>query len=263
MGACPSALAEALTFEGAVFVAITFSAVLADVFKGPLLRTLARAKVDSALPRDGRWGRRISTFNGEDLPEILSLVKREPPVWELNVSASTPLSPSHFELFVEILARIEYTRKIGTYAMPVTYAPRLARLLPRFEHLETLSLTKARMTDAGVAVLGTVLPRLSKLKDLSLVDNEITDVGVAALGIVLPRLSTLERLCLAGNKITDVGARTLGNTLPVSNVYLSLSAPPTSDLTVSRHWPQRCRRVPNSPISRSTSRSTSYDGRLR
>ena len=99
---------------------------------------------------------------------------------------------------------------IRVLALGLSGAKHLARILPFYDHITTLSLWKTRLGPEGMAVIAnTQLKTLKNLQVLSLEDNLIGPIGAIALAKAIPRLEKLREIWLSVNDIGLEGAKAL------------------------------------------------------
>ena len=87
--------------------------------------------------------------------------------------------------------------------------------------LESLILSRNRISDVGARMLAAALPLSDSLLTLCLSGNRLSDTGIAVLAEALPHMGwrsqhgpTLEVLRLGNNRVADAGATALGRALP-------------------------------------------------
>jgi len=120
-------------------------------------------------------------------------------------------------------------------------AKELAKILPNYDTLEVLDLSRNQIGVAGMTALAEAFPACKKLitvfldenqigdvgakelarvlagtqlKVVEIVDNDVTDIGAEAFAQVLPQCENLQFLTLGKNKIGKAGAMALAEAIP-------------------------------------------------
>jgi hypothetical protein len=99
---------------------------------------------------------------------------------------------------------------LRSYPLDDDAVAEFAKLLQAFPRLAELHFKSTKITDAGLAHLGS----LPQLRRVSLENAPITDAGLRHLRA----LTQLQELCLKGSKVTDTGVQELQKAQPTVKV---------------------------------------------